>query len=121
MAFRGGSTRRAWMRSWQICTAESIEGRIERSLPREPIFRKPMDGNVPWRFWRRRFSDKRPNDEPVCGSSGGTPEVPDWGADSICRCSGVFDARRILRADRLFGATENGGDWCPHGAGSYGG
>jgi hypothetical protein len=32
------------MRSWQICTAESIKGRIERSLPGEPTFRKPMDG-----------------------------------------------------------------------------
>jgi RNA-directed DNA polymerase len=37
-----------WMRSWQIFTAESIEERIERSLPREPIFRKPMDDNDHW-------------------------------------------------------------------------
>ena len=34
-------------------------GRIERNLPREPTFRKPMDGNVPWASppWRiRSFS-----------------------------------------------------------------
>ena len=31
-------------------------GRIERSLPREPTSRKPMDDNVPWasRPWRTR-------------------------------------------------------------------
>jgi hypothetical protein len=54
------STRRAWMRSWQTCMAESIEGRIERSLPREPIYRKPMGGNVPWASqpWRIRSSSR---------------------------------------------------------------
>ena len=37
-----------WMRSWRICTAKSIGGRIERSLLREPTFQKPMDDSAPW-------------------------------------------------------------------------
>ena len=47
------------MRSWRTCIAASIGERIERSLPREPTYRKPMDDNVPWasRPWRiRSFS-----------------------------------------------------------------
>src|SRR6267142_1373093 len=36
------------MRKWQTFIAESIGERIERSLPREPTFRKLMDGNALW-------------------------------------------------------------------------
>ena len=41
---------------WQEYEPESIEGRIERSLPREPTSRKRMDGNAPWASqpWRTR-------------------------------------------------------------------
>jgi hypothetical protein len=48
------------MRSWRTCIAESIEERIERSLPREPTSRKPMDSNVPWASqpWRIRSSSR---------------------------------------------------------------
>ena len=38
----------AWMRSWQIFIAKFMGARIERSLPREPTYRKRMDGNAPW-------------------------------------------------------------------------
>jgi hypothetical protein len=49
----------AWMRSWQIFIAKFMGARIERSLPREPTYRKPTAGNVPWASqpWRiRSFS-----------------------------------------------------------------
>lgn len=39
------------------CIAESIEGRIERNLLREPTYQKPTDGNVLWELqpWRIRL------------------------------------------------------------------
>jgi hypothetical protein len=38
---------------------------------------------------------------------------------SIRVCCGVFDARGVIRTDRICGETTNRRDWCPHGAGSY--